>query len=253
MKTTGTKKTNRAFIGALIVTCLVGYGRQPESSGQVEKAEALLDYIEVLTGEAKTEETLPMVAVVHGLGDRPESFTPFLDVLEEKTRVILPRAPTPWGGGHAWFDKSRDGNWEQLSDGMASSAKRLAHLLSHLAKTRPTKGLPIIVGFSQGGMLSYAVASNYPRTIRLAVPISGLLPRPLWLAAKDVSISYPRIRALHGTVDRIVPITYARDTVSHLKKIGLDVTLEEYPMVSHTISYAMRKKVLDLVRQELRK
>jgi phospholipase/carboxylesterase len=135
---------------------------------------------------------------------------------------------------------------------MEDSARRIATLLSHLAKTKPTRGTPILAGFSQGGMLSYAVATSYPKTIGLAIPISGLLPKPLWPQKIGDSASYPRIRALHGKADNIVPIANARDTVSHLQKVGLDVTLVEYPLVPHTISRAMRRQVVDLIGQEIR-
>ena len=59
--------------------------------------------------------------------------------------------------------------------------------------------------------------------------------------------------ALHGRADGIVPIVHARATVAHLRKIGLDATLKEYPLVAHTIGYSMRKHVVELVRREIKK
>ncbi|MCP4195887.1 MAG: hypothetical protein GY762_01950 [Proteobacteria bacterium] len=263
--------TRRIYLGVLAYVCLIGCMSQselpapPEQTAELERSaqpepasprtqpDDLLDYVEVLTGAANAGDTLPMVAFVHGLGGRPESFINFVEGFEEKARVILPRAPNPWGGGYAWFAKSKNGNWNLLADGMADSARRIAELLSYLENTKPTQGRPILAGFSQGGMLSYAVATIHPQTIALAIPISGLLPRPLWPQEIGDHLSYPRIRALHGKADNIVPITYARDTVSHLKQVGLDATLVEYPLVPHTISRAMGRQIVDLVGREVRK
>jgi phospholipase/carboxylesterase len=267
----GTCVTRRTVLGVLVCVCLLGCTGQselpaqseqasklghtapPKPSPQPERPDNLLDYIEVLTGAAQAEDTLPLVVFIHGLGGRPESLIPFVEVFGEKARVILPRAPTPWGRGYAWFGRSQNKNRSPLSDGMADSAKRIANLLSYLAETKPTRGRPILAGFSQGGMLSYAVATSHPQTIGLAIPISGLLPKPLWPKEIGDAASYPRIRALHGKADNIVPINDARDTVSHLKQVGLDATLLEYPLVPHTISRAMQRQVVDLVGREIRK
>ena len=210
----------------------------------------LLDYIEVLTADAEPGEALAMVAVIHGLGDRPESFIGFLQAFNMKLRVILPRGPIPWGSGHAWFGHSQNNNWDQLSPGVKRSARKVARLLDHLAASKPTQGRPVLTGFSQGGILSYAVASGFPQSIQLALPISGLLPTPLWPQKSETPLIYPPIHALHGSVDRVVPVTFARDTVAHLKAVGLDASLTEYP-VAHTINNDMHRQLLRLIKDAL--
>ena len=41
-------------------------------------------------------------------------------------------------------------------------------------------GKVVVTGFSQGGMLSYALALHHPELIEYALPISGMLPEVLW-------------------------------------------------------------------------
>jgi phospholipase/carboxylesterase len=115
---------------------------------------------------------------------------------------------------------------------------------------RPTRGLPIVAGFSQGGMLSYALALRAPDRLRLAIPIAGELPDPLWPAQPASGKRLP-IRALHGTADVVIEIDGARKLVERMKSLSYDATLREFPGATHTITPEMQAELNTLLRQQL--
>ncbi|HEX7666256.1 MAG TPA: hypothetical protein VF407_17140, partial [Polyangiaceae bacterium] len=143
-----------------------------------------LEVLEVLTSGAKATDALPMIVAVHGLGDKPENWRDFFSTFPIPARVILPRAPEPWGDGGSWFHYPPSSEAD-LASGVAKAGDRVAAAIADLEKSRPTKGLAILTGFSQGGFVSYAVAVRHPDVIQAAFPMSGALPVALVPNADD--------------------------------------------------------------------
>ena len=197
-----------------------------------------LRYLEVVKGGGRADQALPLVVMIHGLGDRPRDV--WISETPMPMRVVMPQAPLPHGGGFSWFAyRAGDNDPAALAAGIARAAGQLAVALELLVQHRPTRGKPIVGGFSQGGMLSYALAVLHPTTLRAAYPVSGMLPRPLWPAAGPEPGQGVPIRAMHGDADRIVPIAPARALVSHLTAKGYDAQLQEFRGVGHRITGAM--------------
>lgn len=201
-----------------------------------------LRYLEHVVGAAP-EATLPMVIVIHGLGDRPGPHWLDLVQLKRPARVIMPEAPTPYLDGFSWFPfRARGADPAELARGIGHAAELLGSALETLARRRPSVGRPLVTGFSQGGMLAFALALHRPERLRLALPISGMLPEPLW-PAKRAAAGAPPIVALHGTSDELVPFAPTERLVAHLQAHGYDATLQRYDGVGHHISDAMRERV----------
>lgn len=216
---------------------------------------AQLEYIEAITAGADAESALPMIIVVHGLGDRPENFIRVFDAFPIAARIIAPRAPTRQGRGYSWFPvqlpvKADDA---AMTEGIRASATRLAALAHDLAQRRPTIGKPVITGFSQGGILSFAVALHHPDTIAAAVPVAGALPPALTDAAPMASATdrRPVIRALHGAADKVVPFFAAKLLVIGLAGQGYDATMQSFAEVGHGIPPEMRRAVFAAITSVL--
>ena len=94
------------------------------------------------------------------------------------------------------------------------------------------------VGASQGGDLSYAIATGYGERVSMAIPLLGTLDGSPLAAASSTS---PSIVALDGDADPIVPAASARAFTRRLRAAGYAVTLRMYPQVGHDISPAMRE------------
>lgn len=199
---------------------------------------ASLRYLEEVRGSANANEALPMIVVLHGLGDRPHP--EWIGGLPVPVRLVLPQAPTSYAGGFAWFAyTSAEARPEDLARDIAGATEQLARAIDVLRARRPTRGLALVAGFSQGGMLSYALALRHPEQVALAVPIAGFLPEPLWPKQHGRDIRYPPIHALHGDADGRVPIALARSLTAHLARLGFDARLDEQHGVAHAITPMM--------------
>lgn len=204
-----------------------------------------LRYLEYIAGDASPEQALPLLVMIHGMGDRPaRSWLQGLDV-GKPIRVIMPEAPQAYGPGFSWFEYriGEDNPPERLAAGIASAREQLATAIEVLTRRRPSLGLPVVCGFSQGGILSYALALDQPSAMRLALPIAGMLPAPLWPMTRAKQARSPMIRALHGERDEIVPTDHDRRLVKRLSDLGYDVQLTTYPDVGHAISAAMQAEI----------
>jgi len=213
-----------------------------------------LRYLEIVRGDAKPNEKLPLLIVIHGLGDKPHhGWLQAVDVDSNiKARMILPQAPTPSGSGFAWFPY-RAGGLDQaaLAHGIAEAAERLAHMLTVLQKQRPTRGKPVVSGFSQGGMLSYALALTHPELVAYAVPISGMLPEVAWPVNPPGKVVYPPLHALHGTADSVVRFTVDDQLVQRLRTLGYPAELVAFEHVEHAITPEMTALVRTLLSAAL--
>jgi phospholipase/carboxylesterase len=213
-----------------------------------------LRYLERCLGPCAKDAAVPLAILIHGLGDRPRpDWLPSAANIETPVRLIMPQAPTPFYQGFAWFPyRIRGNNPVALARGIAGAADHLARAIAELAARRPTIGRPFVMGFSQGGMLSYQLALHHPEVVELSLPMSGMLPESLWPAAKPAGTRFPRIFALHGDADEIVPVAPARALVARLRTLGYEAELREYEGVEHHITPAMEALAVELLMAHAR-
>jgi phospholipase/carboxylesterase len=210
-----------------------------------------LYYLELVTGGAAETAELPLVLALHGLGDDPASFGALFSGFEFPARIALVRAPNASGPGYSWFELT-GGDLEKYAAGIRRAADQLAVVARQIAHDRPTRGLPIVTGFSQGGALSFALAALHPNSIRAAFPVGGWLPRELQpdKAARDTARA-PSVVALHGEADTRVPVQAARDAVSALERAGYKAELVTFPGVGHGMPSDVRMQLHSLLAAEL--
>jgi len=197
-------------------------------------------WLERVVGSDDPHAELPMVVMVHGLGDRPQSMLSVLGGLPGPVRIIAPRAPHAWGRGHAWFtERARTGDLSVLEAQMQASAEAFVADLAAAQRARPTTGKPVLAGFSQGGMMSFMVATHHPDAIAKAVPVAGWLPEGLWPDG-PAPADAPPIVALHGTADPVLPLGPTAEAVDALRAQGWSVQLRTFDGVEHRIPPPVR-------------
>lgn len=204
-------------------------------------------YVEVLTGGATLGEPLPLIVGLHGLGDRPERFIGLLADLDRKARLVAMRGLEPYQGGFSWFPFTGKVGDPASIPGIRRSADVVAETVAALVREHATQGKPLVVGFSQGGVLAYALATRRGGAFSAAFPVGGFLHAPLW---DEVDASHaPPIEAFHGEADRMVPPELATGTREGLAARGIPVVLHTYPGVPHGVPEAVRRELFVALRR----
>lgn len=138
---------------------------------------------------------------------------------------------------YLWYDSVRE---DVAAAVVTAEADRIAATLDALVAARPTVGKPLVTGFSQGGIMTFALAVTHPEALAAAFPISGLLPPSLYPSAALSSgprpAELPPVTAFHGASDLAVPTAGARGSVAELERAGYRAELREYAGVAHDIS-----------------
>jgi len=223
-----------AALGVVLVA-LVLVPRAPHA----DAAPPPLETIELVTGGASAADALPIVVAVHGLGDTPRNFARVFEGFPEQARFVLPRAPDRNLPGYSWFPLPRSGVGEAaFVQGIERALSRLEALLERLPAERRGIGLPVLTGFSQGGILSFAVALERPELLERVVPVAGGLPSRLVPSTRP-EVVVP-IRALHGAGDELLPPGPTERLVAALTGRGFDAALRVFPGVAHQITPAVR-------------
>jgi len=223
------------------------------AAGSAHKHAEPLPYLEIVTGGAAADAELPLVIALHGRGDTAEGFGPLFRELAVPARVAILRPPHPWGGGQAWFLGARAHleNRPAIAAELLALADRVLATADAIRAARPTRGRPIVIGFSQGGMLTWAVAVAHPRAVAAAFPIAGFF-FPEMLAPISVDArAMPPIVAFHGDADTVVPLEEDRRGARLLEKRGVRVDMRVFPGVGHELPPALRSEILASLSQAL--
>jgi phospholipase/carboxylesterase len=190
-----------------------------------------VDFIELFPGEA--DETAPLVVAIHGMGDKPDNWIESWRTFPAKAQIVLPRAFTKYGDGWSWFELKDGMTDAELGTEVGGAEEKLWKAIAKLAGPRRL----IVTGFSQGGILSFAMAARHPDKIAYAFPVSGSCPGPL--LPKDKARAAPLV-AFHGTSDNVLAFKWGQGAVNAFKEQGNEASLKAYPGVGHTISPEMR-------------
>lgn len=205
-------------------------------------------YVEVVPVTADLSRPLPMVVLIHGLGDKPRASWIVRDAYP--ARYILPQAPEPYGDGYSWFPYRIGEQNPDLAQHIEAGIELLSGFLREAVRKHPTYGKPIVSGFSQGGILTYGLALQHPAQLSAAHPVAGVLPEELW-PEEPLSKSQPPIRAAHGGADPIIPVEPTVDMVQALAERGFDVRLRRFAQVGHTRSPDMEQMADDFFFQAI--
>lgn len=190
-----------------------------------------VDFIELFPGNA--DETAPLVVFVHGMGDKPDNWIETWKAFPSPAQIVMPRAFSKYGEGYSWFELHDGMSDAELGAEVGAAEAKLWKGIASLAGRRRM----IVTGFSQGGILSFAMAARHADAIAYAFPVSGSCPGPL--LPKDKAKAAPLI-AFHGTSDKVLAFKWGLGAVNAFKEQGNDATLKPYPGVGHEMPPAMR-------------
>nr|WP_315149772.1 alpha/beta fold hydrolase [uncultured Flavobacterium sp.] len=182
----------------------------------------------------------PVLLLLHGYGSNEADLFSFASELPNEYYIISARATYDLQyGSYAWYAINFDADQNKFSDNDQARISRdvIAGFIDELVANYPIDANDVnLIGFSQGSILSYAVALSYPEKVNKVVAMSGYLN--LEIVTEDYlknNLSKLKIFASHGTVDQVIPVDWARKTPGILEKLGVDITYKEYP-VGHGVA-----------------
>lgn len=182
----------------------------------------------------------PLLLLLHGYGSNEEDLFSFATELPDEYYIISARAPYDMQyGAYAWYAINFDADENKFSDHEQAKVSRdlIAGFIDELIQNYPIDTDKVsLIGFSQGAILSYAVALSYPEKVQKVVAMSGYLN--LEIVHEDYlknNFTNLKIFASHGTVDQVIPVEWARKTPAILENLGINITYKEYP-IGHGVS-----------------
>ena len=178
----------------------------------------------------------PTILTLHGRGANAFDLLGLAPHLcNGKFLMICPQGPleTPIGPGaigYAWYPMSMGGPPDVGA--ILSSRQKLLGFLDECLNRYPIDAKKFVVlGFSQGGGMSYSLALSHPEPFAGLAVLSSWLPKELIpeLSIKEAVQSLPTL-VQHGSRDQLIEVQRARDSVEQLRALRIPLTYREYDM-----------------------
>jgi phospholipase/carboxylesterase len=175
----------------------------------------------------------PLLLLLHGYGSNEEDLFSFANELPDNCYVVSARAPFDMQyGSYVWYAINFDADENKFSNVEQAKTSRdlVANFIDELVTEYPIDADNVtLVGFSQGAILSYAIALSYPEKINRVVAMSGYLNQEM--LNQDFlknNLSNLKFFISHGTVDQVVPVEWGRKAKPFLDNLGINSVYKEY-------------------------
>jgi phospholipase/carboxylesterase len=188
------------------------------------------------------KESRRLLVCLHGLGDSAAGWRWLPGALRLPwLNYLLVNAPDEYYGGFSWYD---------IYGNPAPGVKRSAKLLFELLDAQRAAGFPteqtVLLGFSQGCLMTIEVGARYPHKFAGLVGISGYVYEPEKMVEELSPVAREqRFLVTHGLQDQVVPFAVTREHINVLKAASLNISWHEF-MKAHTIAGDAE---VDLIRE----
>jgi phospholipase/carboxylesterase len=185
-------------------------------------------------------QNAPLLIMMHGYGSDENDLFSFASELPEELFIISVKAPHPMQPyGNAWYAINFDADKGKWSDNEEAIESRdlIATFIDEVVTTYPVnKNNVSLLGFSQGTILSYAVALTYPEKIKNIIALSGYINKDIF--PQDIeNRDYSKLDfyCSHGSSDQVIPVNWARLTSPILDSLNIKYKYSEFP-VGHGVA-----------------
>jgi phospholipase/carboxylesterase len=187
-----------------------------------------------------TNGKAPLLIMLHGYGSDENDLFSFATELPEELYIISVRAPQqlqPYG--NAWYAINPNAEKGKWSDNVQAAQSRdlIATFIDEACNTYPVDSTNVtLLGFSQGTILSYAVALTYPEKVKYIIALSGYINKDIIPQNfQDYDYSNLDFYCSHGSVDQVIPVSWARQTPAILESLNIKYKYNEFP-VGHGVA-----------------
>ena len=205
--------------------------------------------------KAPTEPTENASAIImlHGFGSDENDLFSFATELPGHYHIISLKAPIAMQPqGNAWYNiyfDATDGKFSDIPQAIASRDLVAKCIDEIVEKYEIKKDKITLLGFSQGTILSFAIALNYPEKVSQVIGLSGYINEELLEEGyEDHDFSHLNVYSSHGSVDQVLPVELARKTTPFLEKLNIPCKYSEFP-VGHGVAphnfYEFKQWLLD--------
>lgn len=193
---------------------------------------------------AASGKTDSLVILSHGYGSDGNDLiglAPYWQKILPNTAFVAPNAPEPCPGnplGYQWFPISRLDPHE-IARGIEGAAPVLAGFIAEqLAKHALDATRLVLVGFSQGTMMSLHVGLRLGRPLAGILGYSGMMAAPPPAALPDA----PPVMMVHGDSDDMLPQAQMHQAVRMLGQAGISAQWH----VSHGVGHGIDPEGLEI-------
>ena len=196
--------------------------------------------LEYVSRPSNLQADAPLLIMCHGYGSDENDLFSFASELPKEFYVISLKAPiTMQPYGNAWYAINFDAEQGKWSDNEQAKDSRdlIAKVIDEACAAFPVdKNNVTLLGFSQGTILSYAVALSYPDKVNHVVALSGYVNSDIIALKADNSVySHLDFYCSHGSVDQVIPVDWARATPKFLNALNIKHSYSEFP-VGHGVA-----------------
>ncbi|WP_115462863.1 alpha/beta hydrolase [Winogradskyella aurantiaca] len=185
-------------------------------------------------------DNAPLLIMCHGYGSDENDLFSFASELPDELFIISLKAPYPLQPyGNAWYAINFDaeqGKWSNNEQAI-KSRDLIAQFIDQACEFYPINSDNItLLGFSQGTILSLAVALSYPQLIKNVVGLSGYVNPDIINVSDSINhYEHLQVYSSHGSADQVIPVEWARKTPNFLNKLSIKNEYKEYP-VGHGVA-----------------
>ncbi|GIW44577.1 MAG: phospholipase [Candidatus Binatia bacterium] len=189
--------------------------------------------------EPKGDGPHPTILALHGWGANA------LDLLGLAPHVghgrflfLCPQGPleVPLGPmrGYGWFPITMGAPPDPYA--FAAAVRELRSFLDDALARYPVNPHKLVcLGFSQGGVMAYALALSEPHRFAALVALSSWLPAALVRELPPADRSQLATLVHHGTRDELIDVSRGRESLEHLRSLRVPAAYREFDM-GHEIS-----------------
>lgn len=180
----------------------------------------------------------PTVLMIHGRGADEEDLLGLASFYDSRLMVLSVRAPFQFsaGGGYTWYDVGEVGAPAPAM--FRSSYDKLAQFVDDALAGYPVdRSRFFLLGFSMGTVMSYALSLTRPELFHGVCAHSGYVPEGTPLAFRWRELAHLRYFIAHGSMDPVIPVSFARHAREMFAASNAAVEYREYPM-GHEINEA---------------
>ena len=174
----------------------------------------------------------PLIVLIHGYGSNEADLFSFAEDLPDEFHVVSVQgihalAPDMY----AWYeiDFVNMEKFNNVPQGIESRNQLVEFIDGFTTENQLDKENVWLCGFSQGAILSYAIALNFPEKVKLIACLSGY-PEPNFIGEFNLELDYSQLDFFisHGVDDMVIPVEWGRKGKPILDELGIKNEYHEY-------------------------